>query len=63
MLQEQDMRYILGANTRDHKFLFEYVESSSEKTTLEKVDYNGMQCQYRHLNQMLLFEKDEGQNL
>ncbi len=25
LLQEQDMRYILGATPGDHKFLFEYV--------------------------------------
>ncbi len=54
LLQEQDMRYILGAKTKDHKFLFEYVESSSETTTLETVESDGMQCQYRYLNQVPL---------
>ncbi len=54
LLQEQDMRYILGAKPGDHKFLFEYVESSSETTMLETVDSDGMQYQYRYLNQLPL---------
>ncbi len=54
LLQEQDMRYILGTKPKDHKFLFEYVESSPETTTLETVDHNGMQCRYRYLNQVPL---------
>ncbi|MCY4303471.1 MAG: hypothetical protein OXC62_01590 [Aestuariivita sp.] len=51
LLQEQDMRYILVAKPKDHKFLFECVESSSKTTMLETVDHYGMQ--YRYLNQVL----------
>ena len=52
LLQEQDMRHILSAKPKDHKFLFECVESSSETTTLETVDSDGMQ--YRYLSKVPL---------
>ena len=50
LLQELDMRFILGAKQADHTFLFDWVDNTSTTTTEEIVDDDGVIHRFRYLN-------------
>jgi len=50
MIEEYDLRYILGAKPGDHQFLFEQLESSKETTYHEITTDDGHYHQFRFLN-------------
>ena len=50
MIEEYDLRYILGAKPGDHQFLFEQLESSKETTYHEISTDDGHYHQFRFLN-------------
>jgi hypothetical protein len=54
LLEENRMRYILGAKPGDHKFLFDCVESSEETRYHEVSDDKGFIHQFRYLNSISL---------
>ena len=56
LLQQLNMRYILGAKPGDHKFLFDWVASSPETRTLETVDIDRKKYQFRYHNQVPLHD-------
>ena len=54
LLEENRMKYILGARPGDHKFLFDSVESSKETRYHEILDEKGFLHQFRYLNKVAL---------
>ena len=53
-LEGNDIRYILGAKPGDHKFLFEYVNSSADTQELEIEGEDGISHRYRYINNVPL---------
>ena len=53
-LEDNDIRYILGAKPGDHKFMFDYVNSSSDTQELEIEGENGVHHRFRFLNNVSL---------
>jgi hypothetical protein len=57
VLQQHNMRYILGAKPHDHKYLFDFVESVWEpRDQKEERDASGTLHRYRWVNQVPLNE-------
>ena len=54
LLEENRMKYILGAKPGDHKFLFETIESSEETIYYEILDDKKFLHQFRYLNNVVL---------
>lgn len=54
LLEENLMKYILGAKPGDHKFLFDSAESSEETVYHEILDDKGFLHQFRYLNGVIL---------
>jgi len=50
MLEENDIRYILGAKPGDHEFLFSFAEQSEDTSYHEYVDAKGILHQFHYLN-------------
>lgn len=53
-LQSHNMRYILGAKPKDHKYLFEWIETSPQTQTYQFQDEDGTIRHYRYHNQVPL---------
>jgi hypothetical protein len=53
-LEENKMKYILGAKPGDHKFLFDTIDSSEESKYYEFKDENGFTHQFRYINDVAL---------
>jgi hypothetical protein len=54
ILEDAKMKYILGAKSGDHKFLFETVDASEETQYFEFFDEKGFFHQFRYLNAVAL---------
>lgn len=54
LLEENQMKYILGAKPGDHKFLFDLAEASEEAIDYEILDEKGFLHQFRYLNDVPL---------
>ncbi|MGH2637816.1 MAG: transposase, partial [Rhabdochlamydiaceae bacterium] len=54
LLEENGMKYLLGAKPGDHQFLFDAIESSEETEYYEFTDEKGFFHQFRFLNQVAL---------
>ncbi len=54
MIEEFNLKYILGAKPGDHQFLFEQLETSEETLYHETKTYDGYFHQFRFLNRALL---------
>ena len=54
LLEENRMKYLLGARPGDHKFLFDSVETSEETKYHEILDEKGFLHQFRYLNDSVL---------
>jgi hypothetical protein len=54
LLEENKIKYILGAKPGDHKFLFEYLNASTEAQYYELKDDKGIFHQFRYLNNVPL---------
>jgi hypothetical protein len=54
LLEENRMKYILGAKPGDHKFLFDFINASGEATDYEIWDDKGFFHQFRYLNDIPL---------
>jgi hypothetical protein len=50
LLEENRMKYILGAKPGDHKFLFDFMDASEEARNYEILDDDGFFHQFRYLN-------------
>lgn len=50
LLQELDLRFILGAKPTDHTYLFDWVENTPTTVTEECIDAKGVQHRFRYLN-------------
>ena len=50
LLEELDMRYVLGAREKDHAFLYEWVEKTPGTREHEEVDEAGVVHRFRYLN-------------
>ena len=50
LLKGLDLRFILGAKPGDHKFLFEWVNSTPSVEHREFMDENDIQHEFRYLN-------------
>jgi len=53
-LQSHNMRYILGAKPKDHKYLFEWIDTSPQTKTYKIQDDDGTIRHYRYHNQVPL---------
>ena len=51
LLQQLNLRYLLGAKAQDHRFLFEWVNTSAHTDTYEMTDEQGVLHRFRYLNQ------------
>jgi len=56
LLQQLDLRFILGVKQADHKFLFDWVENTASSATYEFTDENGYHHRFRYLNGVPLNE-------
>ena len=56
LLQQLNMRYILGAKPGDHEFLFDWVAYMPGTRTMETVDIDRMKYQFCYHNQMPLHD-------
>ena len=56
LLQQLNMRYILGAKPDDHGFLFDWVASMPGTRTMESVDIDRIKYQFRYYNRAPLNE-------
>ena len=54
LLKELNMHYILGAKPDDHKFLYDWVATSTHVKTHETLDEKGVIRRYRYLNNVPL---------
>lgn len=54
LLEENRMKYILGAKPGDHKFLFDLADASEETKDYEILDDKGFLHQFRYLNDVTL---------
>ena len=54
LLEENQMKYILGAKPGDHKFLFDLANASEETTEYEILDDRGFLHQFRYINDIPL---------
>ena len=54
MLEDNHMKYIIGAKEGDHQYLFEQVNDSAEAKYYEVTDKNGILHQFRYLNDVSL---------
>lgn len=54
LLEEKQMKYILGAKPGDHKFLFDSIEASEKVEYHEILDDKGFFHQFRYLNTVAL---------
>jgi len=54
LLEENQMKYILGAKPGDHKFLFDFANASEETKDYEIVDDKGVLHQFRYINDVAL---------
>ena len=54
LLEENRMKYILGAKPGDHKFLFDCADASEETRYYEILDDKGFLHQFRYLNNIVL---------
>lgn len=54
LLEENQMKYILGAKPGDHKFLFDLADASEEAKHHEILDDKGFLHQFRYLNDVAL---------
>ncbi len=54
ILEENGMKYILGAKPGDHKFLFDLAAESEEAKNFEILDDKGYLHQFRYLNDVVL---------
>jgi len=54
LLEQNQMKYILGAKPGDHKFLFDAIESSGDAKYYEFKDERGFTHQFRYLNGVAL---------
>jgi hypothetical protein len=54
LLEENQMKYILGAKPGDHKFLFDLADASEETISYEILDDKGFLHQFRYLNDVAL---------
>ena len=54
LLEENRMKYILGAKPGDHKFLFDLADVSEEAKNYEILDDKGYLHQFRYLNDIAL---------
>ena len=50
LLEELDMRYVLGAREKDHAFLYEWVDKTPGTREHEEVDEAGVVHRFRYLN-------------
>ncbi len=50
LLEELNYRYLLGAKQADHKFLFDWVDTTSTTTHHELIDKKGVIHRFRYLN-------------
>ena len=51
LLQQLNLRYLLGAKEQDHRFLFEWINTSAHTGTYEMTDEQGVLHRFRYLNQ------------
>ena len=54
LLEENRMKYILGAKPGDHKFLFDFADASKETKDYEILDDKGVLHQFRYINDVSL---------
>jgi len=54
LLEENRMKYILGAKPGDHKFLFDFADASKETKDYEILDDKGVLHQFRYINDVAL---------
>lgn len=54
LLEENRMKYILGAKPGDHKFLFDFANTSEETKDYEILDDKGVLHQFRYINDVAL---------
>lgn len=54
LLEENRMKYILGAKPGDHKFLFDFADASAETNDYEILDDRGVLHQFRYINDVAL---------
>lgn len=50
LLNELDMRYLVGAKQSDHKFLFDWVDNTATTETVTLTDEQRVQHRFRYLN-------------
>ncbi|VFN02983.1 MAG: hypothetical protein BECKG1743D_GA0114223_112112 [Candidatus Kentron sp. G] len=50
LLQDLDLRFILGAKPAEHKFLFDWVENCADTAEYEFTDKQGYHHRFRYLN-------------
>ena len=60
LLKELNMHYILGAKSDDHKFLYDWVATSTHVKTHETLDEKGVIRRYRYLNNVPLNDANFG---
>lgn len=54
LLEENRMKYILGAKPGDHKFLFDFADASEKTKDYEILDDKGVLHQFRYINDVAL---------
>ena len=54
LLEQNQMKYILGAKPGDHKFLFDFAAASEEAKNYEILDDKGVLHQFRYINDVAL---------
>jgi hypothetical protein len=59
LLEQYNMKYIIGAKPGDHKFLFDSLENSTEVKYYELIDENGTLHQFRYLNRIGLNKSNQ----
>jgi len=59
MIEEYNLRYILGAKPGDHEFLFDYLETSTEVIYFECKTADGNYHQFRFLNEAPLNKSNQ----
>lgn len=60
LLEEHNMKYLLGAKPGDHQFLFDAVDASEETEYYETLDERGFLHQFRYLNDNALNKSNPG---
>ena len=60
LLEENKMKYILGAKPGDHKFLFDLLDTSEETECHDIMDEEGVFHQFRYLNNVPLNKSNQG---